>query len=62
MSSWPVKPCRSSKDDRMKALAAATAISKAKQALEEIQKFEAMGAADQRQSIRVNISLGSRQS
>ncbi|OWQ82880.1 hypothetical protein CDN98_23850, partial [Roseateles terrae] len=49
-------------DDRMKALAAATAISKANQALEEIKKFDAMKAADQKQSVRVSISLGSSQS
>ncbi len=49
-------------DDRMKALAAATAISKANQALEEIKKFTAMEPADQKQSVRVSISVGSSQS
>ncbi|TXD88024.1 hypothetical protein FUT87_11980 [Mitsuaria sp. TWR114] len=49
-------------DDRMKALAAATAISKAKQAVEEIQKFNDLAKAQQEQSIRISLSVGSQQS
>ncbi|WP_423600973.1 cytidine deaminase-like fold-containing protein [Roseateles sp. MS654] len=50
-------------DDRMKALAAATAISKAKQAVEEIQKFmEAAKAQEQNQGVRISLTVGSSQS
>ncbi|UXH80693.1 hemagglutinin repeat-containing protein [Roseateles amylovorans] len=49
-------------DDRMKALAAATAISKAMQAQKEIANFEQLSSEAQKQSIRFNISVGSSKS
>ncbi len=49
-------------DDRMKALAAATALSKAMQAQEEIAKLQDMGSEAQKQSIRFNVSVGSSKS
>ncbi|MFX1682672.1 hemagglutinin repeat-containing protein [Mitsuaria sp. CC2] len=50
-------------DDRMKALAAATAISKAMQAVDEIKKLgEAMNEANQNAGIRLSLTVGSSQS
>ncbi|UXH77378.1 hemagglutinin repeat-containing protein [Roseateles amylovorans] len=49
-------------DDRMKALAAATAISKAMQAQKEIANFEQLSSEAQKQSIRFNVSVGSSKS
>ncbi|RYG58897.1 MAG: hypothetical protein EON60_12030, partial [Alphaproteobacteria bacterium] len=50
-------------DDRMKALAAATAISKAMQAVDEIKKLgEAMTQANQNAGIRLSLTVGSSQS
>ncbi|UXH77371.1 hemagglutinin repeat-containing protein [Roseateles amylovorans] len=49
-------------DDRMMALAAATAISKAMQAQKEIANFEQLSSDAQKQSIRFNVSVGSSQS
>ncbi|WP_431287238.1 hemagglutinin repeat-containing protein [Roseateles chitinivorans] len=50
-------------DDRMKALAAATAISKAMQAVDEIKKLgEAMNNANQNAGIRLSLTVGSSQS
>lgn len=49
-------------DPRMKALAAATALSKAMQVQEEIKKFNDLTQAQKDQSIRVSISVGSSKS